>query len=390
MPANLGGGSQTDQIADFEPEPPNQTHYGYRLNGDLVQPYWSAQDNRWLVPDGQSQTLYLNPIWTGNPTSPSFSGKYTLDVHGDQWGQGYNDTIVLDATAGGGVQIILDGEFFTFDPSTITAINVDTYGGSNTVNVRNVPAGVTVDIQGGGSDTVNIGSGGSVQGIRGTVYIENQPAETAINIDDSTDSFARTTTLGTYTPSGDSDWGYITGLSPYANINYEYADTTSVTINTGTASGNVVNVWESSVVTNLIGHGRSTINIGDGLVGARSILRDVHIQGSGFDTLNVNDQSDTAANFAWFLTSHSISNSFLFSGDLGAIDYAGMAQVTFNGGSGAVTYHVEGTTAATTLNAGAGTDTIDVSPVDHEPRRPRRCPHGPRRRQGSADRERPE
>ena len=252
-----GGGS--DQIGDNE----GNSYTWREPNGALVQPYWSARDNRWLAPDGNSQTLYLNPIWAGN----SYTTQNTLDVHGDQLGANYNDTITIDQTPAGGVQITLNGEVTAFDPGTITAINVNTYGGTNTVNVRNVPSGVTLDIQGGGSDTVNVGSAGSVQGIQGAVYIENQPSTTAIHIDDSADRFARTTTLGTYTPSGDSAWGYIAGLSPYANINYEYADTTSVTIDTGTASGNVINVWESGVPINLIDHGTATYNIGDGLVG---------------------------------------------------------------------------------------------------------------------------
>src|SRR5262249_54697397 len=45
-----------NQIGDFEPE-----RYGYRLNGNLVQPYWSAQDLAFIVPDGNSQKFYLTP-----------------------------------------------------------------------------------------------------------------------------------------------------------------------------------------------------------------------------------------------------------------------------------------------------------------------------------------
>ena len=89
-----------------------------------------------------------------------------LTVNGDQLRPNGNDTITIDQTSAGGVQITLNGEVVTLVPGTVSAINVNTDGGTNTVNVHGVPFGVTLDIQGGGVDTVNVGSSGSVQGIR--------------------------------------------------------------------------------------------------------------------------------------------------------------------------------------------------------------------------------
>ncbi len=62
IPSNVLQGG-TPQIGDFEPES-SGSRYGYRLNGSggvLVQPYWSAQDNAFIVPDGTAQTLTLFP-----------------------------------------------------------------------------------------------------------------------------------------------------------------------------------------------------------------------------------------------------------------------------------------------------------------------------------------
>jgi hypothetical protein len=141
---------------------------------------------------------------------------------------------------------------------------LSTGGGSNTVNVLNTRAGIPVRIIGGGSDTVNVGSGGSVQGIVGALYVENPPWYTTLNIDDSSDQAARTVTLSTFTPPGDSPWGSITGLSPAA-ISYEYADTSSVHLITGPGA-NTIDVLATGfgVPTYLSSSGGTeTVNVGD-------------------------------------------------------------------------------------------------------------------------------
>jgi hypothetical protein len=51
------------------------------------------------------------------------------------------------------------------------------------------------------------------------------PAERRLE-DAIADATARSVTLDTFTPSGDTPWGSITGLAP-ASINYEKADTSS-------------------------------------------------------------------------------------------------------------------------------------------------------------------
>src|SRR5262249_27081337 len=63
LPASLVN-AKLDQIGDYEPEPTGQSHYAYRLNGYQVQPYWSAQDGAFNVPDGNAQTFSLTPQWT--------------------------------------------------------------------------------------------------------------------------------------------------------------------------------------------------------------------------------------------------------------------------------------------------------------------------------------
>jgi hypothetical protein len=138
---------------------------------------------------------------------------------------------------------------------------VSTGTGSNTINILNTSAGIPIEIIGQGQDRVNVGSSGSVQGILGAVSVENPPNYTALNIDDSADTTARTVTLSTFTPAGDTPWGSITGLAPAA-ISYEYADTSSVHLTTGHGA-DTVDVLATGVPTYLSsGGGADTVNVG--------------------------------------------------------------------------------------------------------------------------------
>ncbi len=225
--------------------------------------------------------------------------------------------------------------------------------------------GVTTNLIGNGTATVNIGDGlVGVQSILGTINIDNPTSYTTVNIDDSADELARTTTMGTFTPPGDSPWGYITGLSQYANINYEYADTSSVTINGSRAEGNVIGVWENGVTTNLISNGTATVNIGDGLVGVQSILGAISIQNPPLYTaVHIDDSADRSHHAGVTITEAEITGLAP-----ATISYKqdDLDALTIDGGSGGNVYTVANTPTnvhlvlTTTLNSGAGDDTVDV------------------------------
>jgi hypothetical protein len=179
--------------------------------------------------------------------------------------------------------------------SGVQTVTLDSGSGGGDVDVRTTPSAVTTNVVAGGRTTVRIGFFGNSQFIGGPVNIENPPNYTTINIDDSADPSARTTTLGTYTPAGDTPWGYISGLTP-ADIHYEYEDTSSLTIRTGTASGNVIRVWEDGVPTNLISNATANVTIGDGLVGAQDILGTLSIENPpSYTTVWIDDTADPSA-----------------------------------------------------------------------------------------------
>jgi hypothetical protein len=177
----------TGQIADFEPA---SQRYGYRLNNYLVQPYWSRQDNAFIVPlgptgTGFSQSLFLDPIWSNG----SFSYSYNLRLRGDQLGPWYGDHIWIGGQRGRtDVAVVMNSEAADF--LNINKIDVDTGNGANDVQVANlnVPT-LTIDSSGNSFDTVEVGDHGSLAGIVGTVNVNNNSGQTALSIDNSSDGY---------------------------------------------------------------------------------------------------------------------------------------------------------------------------------------------------------
>jgi hypothetical protein len=186
-----------------------------------------------------------------------------------------------------------------------------------------------VTIIGNGPSSVHVGLVGGVQSILGDLNIENPPSFTTITVDDSTDSAAHTTTLGTFTPAGDTKWGYIRGLAP-ANINFEYADTNSpLTIETG-GDGNVVNVLATGTTTNLVSHGQTTVTVGNSADGVQDILGALNIADPpSFTDVVVYDVADTVGRTA------TIDSGRVTGLAAGAITYAqsDLSSLTIYGGS---------------------------------------------------------
>jgi hypothetical protein len=193
------------EIGDFEPEAYNA--YDYRVSGVLVQAMWDYNAQAFTVSDGNSQHMDLYPNYTHNADgSYTYSGS-TLDVYGDQFGAGSNDSITLDTSSGGGVQVTLNSDLFRFEPGLgITQINVLPGTGTNTVQVNNTTSNCPVSITGNGLDNVTIGnSHNGVQGISAGVNVTNPPNYTTLNINDAADPYGRTAYITS---------GRVTGLAP--------------------------------------------------------------------------------------------------------------------------------------------------------------------------------
>ena len=122
-------------------------------------------------------------------------------------------------------------------------------------NVQATPAAVATNVLGGGvSAAVNVGNAGSVQGINGTLNVDNSTgAQNNLTVDDSADSTAQTVTLTS---------GTIHGIAP-ADIEYVSADTNSVTIDGGSAGNffDVQTVGSGAATTLNGGTGSDTFNV---------------------------------------------------------------------------------------------------------------------------------
>src|SRR5262249_58465422 len=100
----------------------------------------------------------------------------------------------------------------------------------------------------------------------------------------------------TFPPPANTPFAATPGLSPGA-IHYEYADTSSLTVNTG--SGAAVDVLATGVATTLVGHGPTTVNVGNSVSGVRDIFGPLTITNpTNITTLDVDDSADTIPRLA--------------------------------------------------------------------------------------------
>ena len=204
------------------------------------------------------------------------------------------------------------------------------YNGINVVTVYGSPEPATYNVQGteygfttnlilggalhtaGSPATVNVGNNGSVQGILGTLNIDNPPNFNNITVNDSADTtqhpaitlstFTSETFDGRYVP-----WGQIAGLAP-AQINYVDDDTSSVTVQGGDCTlGNTWYVqatgfnylgWYAggplgSVTTNIVAGGPDHVIVGNNN-SVSAIQGTLNIENPpNFNNITVNDSADT-------------------------------------------------------------------------------------------------
>jgi hypothetical protein len=129
------------EIGDNEGE----FYVGYE-NGTMVQAYWSAKGSDYIVPGGTQQKVMLN--------------NGVLRALGDRLGSSADDSVSVDTTGTGGVQLTIDGETQQFAPGDVTQVDVGPGGGTNTVQVVSLPPGVSIQIDGSGGTTTVIAPNG--------------------------------------------------------------------------------------------------------------------------------------------------------------------------------------------------------------------------------------
>ena len=386
LPRNGGAGGGWNEICDNEAQ-----NYTALINGYQVQPHWSQSNGAYAINDGNSQIVTDD---NGN-----------LIVDGDQLGTNYNDTVYVDLNSSFGVLITLNGQQFSFPIGEINHVTVNTGGGHNTVEVHNTSSIAPVTINGGGDDTVSIGNWyEGVQGIDGTVDVENVASYTDLTLDDTNNNFSSCSVMlnqfGVY------------GLAPVA-ITYNQNSLSALRILTGSAGDSflVSNTPEDSdgeltVIENDSGFGSNYFNVhcttgplyldggasfqsvtvGTGLTDAIFGLVAVYnSSASGHSSLAIDDHLDPTAQ-----TANLYPGELTGLGTLAPIDWVpsasisgGVTYLAIEGGSGGNTYYVhdndniydgtylvagsghnivnvDATAGPLNINGGAGVNTVDV------------------------------
>jgi hypothetical protein len=171
----------------------------------------------------------------------------------------------------------------------------------------------------------------------------------AVNLDDTFTLGATADGGVTVTLNGETatfDPGVLTGvtLQPGGGTNHIDVNATlpgvSVTINDAAGSVNTIRVGPSNFSLDKIQNGLT-------------------INGSGADTLTIDDQNHTAA-ATYTLVPGSVSRT-----GLPSIVYSGVSQLTVNGGWGSDTYNVQSPGVSTTINTGDGTSSTNLVDVQN-------------------------
>jgi hypothetical protein len=267
---NLGLGFQ---ICDNEPEKFGGG-YAVRLNGILVQAYWSEQDGAWVVPDGNTTVFHLDAT---NPQNPDDT--FNLSAAGRSLPPPFIATNIFTLSAVGNDEVINVNDFgLPFDiplselrngQITITASS----SGNDTVNVESTATPVNINL-GSGNDMVNISpTAHTLDQLNGFVTVTGSNGASTLNINDQNGlatSYAlsggsvRRTLSGVINFSGVKSvnlfggTGAISGL-PFYTVNgtepNPFSTTDTTTIDTGTAAATVkVQATSSNSSLNIVSH----------------------------------------------------------------------------------------------------------------------------------------
>jgi hypothetical protein len=159
-----GGGD--NEICDQEAQ-----NYTARVNGVLVQSYWSQVDGAYLIGGGAEQLTVTNK---------------KLIIDGDQLWNSKNDKITVDTDTTQDIVITLNGEQYTIPQSELTSIEIDGGSGLDQINVNALPSTIPLTINvGTGIDSVNVLSATpNSYDVNGTITINKQSGLYNLTFDD--------------------------------------------------------------------------------------------------------------------------------------------------------------------------------------------------------------
>ena len=277
-----------------------------------------------------------------------------LTIQGDPGSA--NDHIIIDTfTSGGGVvyiRALVNGTLERFRDGQVDSIVVRGGGGNDVIELRALPAGNAITIQGDdGDDDVIIGAGDWDSNVLTNVSVDGGAGSDEVIIDDTADGPADTNVY-TFTAGGVSK----------NSLAVAYTGTTeALTVNAGPVpdTANVNATPPGTTLTFNGGGGNDALLVGNGDIDTNLGGNVTVTGGLGTDALTFNDTADGPDPDTYTLTGTNLTK--------GARDvaYAGVESLTVNGGPQPGMYTIAGTAAASPplINPGAATDTIDL--VNH-------------------------
>jgi hypothetical protein len=263
-----------------------------------------------------------------------------LTVNGDQLGPESNDTVTLGLTSSGGVQVTLNGDTASFDPGTVTSVDInlglDTGGGNDLVNIEATAPGVAVTVDlGYANGTVNISpSAKDLDTIQGSVSVNGGTGADVLNIDDQNDPYqvrysitSSTVHSSNAAPISYSSMSRVNLYGGNAEESLSGGDTYNIE---STVSGTATSIGGGDP-DDVFNNSPSAKNL-DNIQGSLSIAGPEPTRWTG-DTLNVYDQ-----NFAT-TTTYSLTSSTITRSGAAQISYASQEKVDLYGGSGSDSYN---------------------------------------------------
>ena len=304
------------------------------IQGSLNIDAGGGSDNRLIVSDSGNSTTSRNITVTSNRITGIGPGPINYSANGGSWSDpNGNDGILITSSL---------TEPATFD-------------------IQSTLAGSTTQIQsGGGVDTYNVGSnapvaGGVATGIQGLLTVAGGDADT-LNVDDTGDTQSAAVTLTATN---------IAGLSMGSQgINYGGLKFLNLHLGGG---GDTLNIQSTaagatSTLRPLAGS-PNTFNIGSKAPATGGIVDNIQgslvIEGTGADTLNVDDSGSTISKTGT-LTFSTLTGLGMGSQD---ISFSGTSSVNLALGSGANNQlNIQSTASgvSTTVSGSSGTDTFHV------------------------------
>jgi hypothetical protein len=227
-----------------------------------------------------------------------------------------------------------------FPLNSVSSITIQPGSGNTTINIESIEALIPVTINGGaGNDTINISpTAHDLSGILGSVITLNGGGGVnSLNLYDDNNTFG-----GDYTITDTSVSRTFSGTINYNNIQ-------NLTLNTSTGTDhvqvqNLAPITAATVNAGGGGGGTHTIDVGDSTNRLRHQSTLIVDGGSGFTTLNVNDQGTQTAE-TYTIQSTQVTRT----AGIGPIQYSNLANLVVNTGTTGETVNVQSTSVDTSL-----------------------------------------